>query len=165
MSAVDPEKFQELASRRATGVAVVSARIGHWDHAAVVSDYLFISYDPPSLLVSLFELSRICEALEEADTWTLNLLAGDQQGLAERLAEPGAPLIGLLDRVAHTRRTEQGPAWLTGALATFECQTMVEHQVATHKLFAGRVVAQSGANVLPEPLLRFRSRFTGLPQE
>ena len=159
---VDPQLFLELTTRRTSAVGLVTARVDGWDYAAVVSDYLFISYEPPSVLVSLYELSRIAEALEQAESWVLHVLSAQQEPIARRLAEPGAPLVGLLERIAHTRRVAEGPAWITGALATFECETLSTQQVATHQLFAGRVIAQAGAPDLSAALLRHRGAYRAI---
>ena len=50
--------------------------------------YLSVSYDPPTMLVSLFEESRICDAVANSGTWALSLLAAHHQGTANWLASP-----------------------------------------------------------------------------
>ena len=66
--AVDPEpteaqvdRYRALAGDHAAGVAVVCARHRGKDHAATVTAFADVSYAPPTMLVCLYDLGRICE--------------------------------------------------------------------------------------------------------
>ena len=41
-----------------------------------------VSYDPPTMLVCLYDMGRMCEAVESSGTWTLSLLASGQRSVA-----------------------------------------------------------------------------------
>ncbi len=155
------DRYRLLSARAAKGVAIVSARVGRYDHATTVTDYLSVSYDPPTMLVSLYGLSRTTEAVEEAGRWALSLLASDQRVIAEQLGELGAPLRGLLDRIPHWRREPGGPAIIEGGVAWFECRTVDVHTAATHQLVIGEVVAMGRSEShTARPLVYDRSEFT-----
>jgi flavin reductase (DIM6/NTAB) family NADH-FMN oxidoreductase RutF len=162
-AAEDRELYRRASAELAKGVAVISAVHGGRDHASTVIDYLSVSYDPPTMLVSLYGLSRIEEAVEEAGRWALSLLAADQRWIAERLGSQGAPLIALLDQIPHHRREEGAPALIDGALAHFELRSAARHAAATHTLVVGEVtwmevpLARSGG-----PLIRYRSEYGGM---
>lgn len=133
--------YRLLAEELASGVAVVAARHRRRDHAVTVTGWLDISYDPPTMAVSLFDEARICEAVESSPTWTLSVLRREQESTATWLASPGNPVDGLLDGVGFRRSPVGGAAVLDGALAWFELETQQIHPAATHMLVVGRVVA------------------------
>jgi flavin reductase (DIM6/NTAB) family NADH-FMN oxidoreductase RutF len=160
LSDADRSLYQWLNGRTAKGVAVVSCVHRGRDYAATVTDFLSVSYDPPTMLVSLYSLSRIAEAVEASGRWALSLLSSTQTAVADALSEPGAPLIALLDNIAHHRREPSSPAIVAGALAWFELRTAALHQVATHTLVVGEVTWMGrGADEGIGPLVRYESEY------
>ncbi|QAY61882.1 flavin reductase [Microbacterium protaetiae] len=156
----DEDAYKQLATLAAKSVAVVSAVQGRWDVAVTVTDFLSVSYDPPTMLVSLFSLSRIAEAVVASGRFALSVLAHDQRAIADRLGEPGAPLVGLLDQVPHRRREPGGPALVDGAIVWFDLHVAAVHTAATHLLVIGEVVATSAtARWSARPLVRWRSDY------
>ncbi|MEF3120764.1 flavin reductase family protein [Kocuria flava] len=165
VSAEDTGAYRLLAADIASGVGVVAARHRRRDHAATVTGFLDVSWDPPTMLVSLFEEGRICEAVEESGAWALSLLRREHEGTANWLASPGNPVEGLLDRVPFRRAPHSGAPVLAGSLAWFELRTTAVHTAATHRLVVGEVVAlgrgvpEGGA---ADPLVHFGRGYHGL---
>ncbi|MDO5619725.1 flavin reductase family protein [Kocuria sp.] len=141
------DTYRVLAAELASGVAVVAARHRNRDHAVTVTGWLDVSWDPPTLAVSLFEEARICEAVEASGSWTLSVLNSEQQGLATWLASPGNPVEGLLTNVAYQRLSdqdrpgEQGPIVISDSLAWFHVETRAIHAAATHRIVVGEVTS------------------------
>ena len=110
----DRTLYQWINGRTAKGVAVVSCRLRGRDYAATVTDFLSVSYDPPTMLLSLYSLSRIAEAVVESGVWALSLLAAEHTAVADALSEPGAPLISTMCRTngggTRARRSCPGPS-------------------------------------------------------
>jgi flavin reductase (DIM6/NTAB) family NADH-FMN oxidoreductase RutF len=161
----DRDRYRELASDIAAGVGVVAARHRGRDVAATVTGILDVSYDPPTLLVSLFDEGRICDAVQGAEAWTLSLLRRDQQGIANWLASPGNPVHGLLNTVPFRRAPHSGAAVVDGALAWFDLRTVAAHPAATHMLFVGEVVAMgrgTEGSADDDPLLHFAGGYRGI---
>lgn len=159
-SEADQNAYRQLSANATKGVAIVTARHRGWDIAATVTDHLSVTYDPPTMLVSLYSLSRMADALAESDHWALSLLSAGQRPVADSLAEPGNPLVGLLDQIPHFRRGADGPPIIAGSLAWFQLQTVARFEVATHTLFVGRVEAMGEATATERaPLVRFRSGY------
>lgn len=159
------ELYRRLSADIAAGVGVVSTTLRNRDYAATVTGFLSVSYDPPTMLVSLYAESRIGEAVEEAGVWALSLLSGRHQGAANWLASPGTPLQGLLAQVPFRRGPATGSAVLDGALAYFELRTVSVHQAATHLLIIGEVLSMgSDADPAeaPDPLIHFGSSYQRL---
>jgi flavin reductase (DIM6/NTAB) family NADH-FMN oxidoreductase RutF len=161
----DTALYRRLSSDITAGVAVVSTRFRNRDYAATVSAFISVSYDPPTMLVSLYAESRIGEAVEEAGTWALSVLSGKHEGTATWLASPGTPLHGLLAQVPFRRGPATGSAIIDGCLAYFELRTVAVHAAATHLLVVGEVLAMgtdAAPSEVPDPLLHFGSEFRRL---
>ncbi len=159
-TAADKEAYKQLATFAARPVAIVAAVQGRWDVAVTVTDFVSVSYDPPTVLVSLFGLSRIADAVVASGRFALSVLAHDQQAVADRLGEPGAPLVGLLDHIPHSRLDERAPALIDGALTWFDLRVAAVHEAATHLLVVGEVTAMRGTpRADARPLVRWRSTY------
>lgn len=159
-TAADRDAYRALAAVSAKTVAVLSAVAGGWDHAVPVTDFLSVSDDPPTMLASLYGLSRIAEAVEESGRWALSVLGSGQRAVAERLHDPGGPLVGLLDHIPHHRRTAGEPVVIAGCLAWFQLRTVAVHEAATHRLVVGEVTAMGSASAPgARPLVRERGGF------
>ena len=156
------DSYRLLSADIASGVAVVSTRLRGRDYAATVSGFLSVSYDPPTLLVSLYAESRIAEAVVESGSWALSLLSASQRGTANWLASPGSPLEGLLNQVNYGRGPATGAAIIEGCIAWFEVRTTQVTTAATHQLVVGEVVAM-GRRAAPDdeadPLVHFASSY------
>lgn len=135
------DEFRRLGAEQASGVAIISTRIRNRDYAATVSAYLSVSYDPPTLLVSLYAESRIALAVAESGSWALSLLTAEQKPQANWLASPGTPVEGLLNQIDFRRGPLTDNAVIAGALAFFEVETTAIHEAATHLLVVGSVVS------------------------
>lgn len=170
---VDPEALEQddidtyrlLAADIASGTAVVATRQHSRDIAATVTGFLDVSYDPPTMLVSLYADGRIGEAVSESQGWTLSLLNGDHQGLANWLASPANPVHGLLSQVPFRRAPVSGAAVIEGAISWFDLRTTAVHEVATHLVVVGEVVAMGGfddATGDNDPLIHFSRAYRHL---
>lgn len=165
VGAGDIDAYRDLAADIAAGVAVVATRQRGHDVAATVTGYLDVSYDPPTMMVSLYADGRMAEAVESAGVWTLSLLAADQRGTADWLASPGNPVMGLLSQVPFRRAPAGGAAVVEGALAWFELRTVDTMRVATHLLVVGEVLSMgrgTGAGTADDPLVHFARGYRGL---
>lgn len=158
----DSDVYRLLSADAAAGVAIASTRWRNRDYAATVTGYLSVSYDPPTMLLSLYAESRLAEAVEASGSWALSLLGGRHQGAANWLASPGTPLQGLLNQIPYQRGPATGAAIIEGALSFFELRTVDVHRAATHLLVVGEVLAMGrdaeGA-AAQDPLLHFASAY------
>jgi flavin reductase (DIM6/NTAB) family NADH-FMN oxidoreductase RutF len=153
-SSVDQDEYRRLSDLVTAGLAVLTTRQGRHDVAVTVDSYLDVSYDPPTMLVALYGMGRAAEAVEEAGHFCLNLLAGDQQDLADRFGTPAAPLLGMLSGLEVTR-TVDGDAVLAGTLGHFAIRVAQASDVATHRLLSGPVVEMGQGRVDAGPAVRF----------
>lgn len=156
---VDVETYRRLSEDIAAPIGLLTTRVGRWDLVTVIDSFLDVSYDPPTMALSLYSDSRAAEAVDERGTCALSVLSADQAHLAERYGEPGLPLQGMLQGVAHTRDVA-GNALIDGALATFSLRVQAQHVAATHTLVIASITELStGAG--REPLVRFSKKWWG----
>lgn len=161
----DIDEFRRLSAEQAAGVAVVSTVLNGRDYAATVSSYLSVSYDPPTLLVSLYEGSRIAQAVKESGVWSLTILNSQQRKEANWLASPGTPIEGLLAQIDYGRAPASGAAVVLGNLAHFDVKTDQVIEAATHLLFVGTVIAQGSdesRGKSREPLVHYTQEYRQL---
>ncbi|MET4003676.1 flavin reductase (DIM6/NTAB) family NADH-FMN oxidoreductase RutF [Arthrobacter sp. UYCu511] len=135
------DEYRRLSAEQAGSVAIISTRLRNRDYAATVTAYLSVSYEPPTLLVSLYADSRIAQAVADAGSWALSLLTAEQKSQANWLASPGTPIEGLLNQIDFRRSQVTENAIIAGALAYFEVETTAIHEAATHLLVVGNVLS------------------------
>lgn len=147
------DAYRALGGLSPTGVSVLSCRRGGRPQAITVASYLDVSYDPPTMAVSVYSGSRMMEALEVADTCVLSVLAQSQKGIAQWLGTPGQPSYGILDGVA-THPSPAGDPVIAGCVAYFELAITQRIEIATHVLVAGPVTACAAGAADDAPLVR-----------
>lgn len=151
-SQTDMDEFSRLSAEAVSAVAVVSTVWQGRDHAATVGSFLTVSWDPPTMLASLYAESRLAAAVAGSGKWALSVLPYGHKGVANWLASPGTPVEGLLSRVPFHRGEVTGAAVVDGALAHFELETAAIHPAATHLLVVGTVLGM-GSSPAPSDAL------------
>lgn len=163
--AVDAEMFRRAVGHFATGVTVVTTRVGppgHGiDHAMTASAFTSVSLDPVLVLVCVDRDARFHDAVLETGQWGVSVLSVADRRAAEWFAEKGRPLIGQLDQHPHHRGVT-GAALLDGATAWLECRTYAVYDGGDHDIVVGEVVAAREGDRDATPLLYHRGRYSRL---
>jgi flavin reductase (DIM6/NTAB) family NADH-FMN oxidoreductase RutF len=136
----------EALNLLSNGVYVLTAASGDQLHAATVTWAVQVSFQPALVLVALRRNSHLAQAVRKAHRFALNMLAEDQQALAQRFfthytlpAEP-AP-----SAESPFRLTVGKCPLLTDGIAWLECKLVAEPvSPGDHALMLGEV---SGAGV------------------
>lgn len=155
-----PPDFSSLEFRAslgmfATGVTIVTARTGTGELVGLTaSSFNSVSLDPPLVLWSLATVAGSMAAFSNGRHYAINVLAADQQQLAERFASP------VEDRWAGVSFTEgiNGAPLLAGAVASFECFNRSQYAEGDHVIFVGEV-ERCGHRPGAAPLLYHGGRF------
>jgi flavin reductase (DIM6/NTAB) family NADH-FMN oxidoreductase RutF len=166
---VSEEEFRAAMARLAAGVVLVTAHDADdgpegADVGMTATGFISVSLEPPLVLVSVRDGSRMDELLERQPLWAASLLTEDQRKTAGRFAMKGRLSDRLLFReLPHTRGESSGAPLVDGALATVECRTEQRVAAGDHNLVIGRVLA-AGLPHLPDsgPLTYFRGRYRTL---
>lgn len=168
---VSNDEFRAAMSRLAAGVCLITAhepplsaggRRGE-DVGMTATAFMSVSMDPPLVLVSVREGSRMDDLLAEQPLWSVSVLSDHQLQIAGRFAMKGRISDRLLFAdLPYTRGEISGAPLLSGALATLECRTENRVEAGDHTLVIGRVLAAAQPSPDSPPLTYFRGRYRHL---
>lgn len=136
-SAIDPQVLRSALGSFPTGVAIITARGPDGKLVGLTcNSFNSVSLDPPLVSWGLRLSSSNLEAFQQADAFTVNILAEDQTELSSRFARRDIP-----DKFEGVRWREGigGAAVLDGCVASFQCEKFAEHLAGDHVLFLGKV--------------------------
>lgn len=167
---VDPVAFKAALSRFAAGVTVITA-CQEPDFEGAPRDavgmtataFMSVSLEPPLVMVSLRQQSRMREVLTERPLWAVSLLAESQRHVAGRFAIPGRVSDRLMFAdIPHSYGPATGAPVVGGALAVVECRTHSTVEAGDHTLVIGEVLSVDLPSPSGMPLIHFRGRYRGL---
>ncbi|WP_406861719.1 flavin reductase family protein [Streptomyces sp. HUAS MG47] len=165
---VSDDEFRAAMSRLASGVVLVTAHDPDdgprgEDVGMTATAFMSVSLDPPLVLVSLRNGSRMDDLLAEVPNWAVSLLSESQRHVAGRFAMKGRVSDRLLFAgVPWTRGEVSGAPLMGGALATLECRTENRVVAGDHTLVIGRVLTAALPTSDGGPLTYFRGRYRHL---
>jgi len=124
-----------LFRRWPTGVSVVVAESGGRRAGLTVNSLVSLSLEPPLVGISLALTASLYEVLRESGTWTVSMLAADQDHVALHFAS-SIPPIALWDGVEVL---DDDPQLLAGAVGWLHVRTVEEVAAGDHTVFVGAV--------------------------
>ena len=139
MSCVSGEEFRDLIGRFATGITIVTTFHDDTRYGTTASAFTSVSLAPPTLLVCMNRDSLTGQAIAQSRHSAVNVLAEDQDDLADHFAKRGSGFTGV-----PVTAGQCGSPLLTDALAVFECEVSDEIQAGTHNVFLARVHRATG---------------------
>jgi flavin reductase (DIM6/NTAB) family NADH-FMN oxidoreductase RutF len=144
--------------RFATGVTVITTRIGDDMHGMTATAVTSLSLNPMLVLVCVDKTADTHDILLEAGFFAVNILSREQEDLAMRLAtKKGDSWSHGLDDVSH-QTAETGAPIIDGSIAYLDCKTLTEHHGGDHTIFIGEVLAAKELSD-GEPLLFYAGKF------
>ncbi|RNG03479.1 flavin reductase family protein [Streptomyces botrytidirepellens] len=165
---VSEDDFRNALSRLAAGVVLVTAHDPEEgprgeDVGMTATAFMSVSLDPPLVMVSVRNGSRLDELLERQPLWAVSVLSESQRTTAGRFAMKGRISDRLLfEDMTVTHGTESGAPLVSGALATLECHTEQRVTAGDHTLVVGRVLSATTPSTEGGPLMYFRGRYRTL---
>ncbi|MER7413099.1 flavin reductase family protein [Streptomyces cacaoi] len=165
---VSEEEFRAAMARLAAGVVLVTAHDPEEgargeDVGMTATAFMSVSLDPPLVLISLRDGSRMDELLERQELWAVSVLTEGQRQTAGRFAMKGRLSDRLLfQELPHTHGTSTGAPLVDGALAAVECRTEQRIAAGDHTLLVGRVLATRLGTSEGGPLLYHSGRYRSL---
>jgi flavin reductase (DIM6/NTAB) family NADH-FMN oxidoreductase RutF len=159
--------FRRTLGMFATGVTVLTIRIGDQVHGMTANAFMSVSLRPPLVLISIDRRARMCGMLHVGTRYGVSVLAQGQTDLSDMFA--GRTPEAVRPEFAVVRDTPV----VEGALAHFVARVVRSYWGGDHSLFLGHVeYARYGEG---EPLLFHGGRyervlgdpelFSRLPQE
>ncbi|MGY1774091.1 flavin reductase family protein [Blastococcus sp. SYSU D00813] len=161
---VDPTEYAAALRSYAAGVALLTVRDGIDDVGTTVSSVMSVSADPPLVAIGLTADGYPREVLEDVGRCGLTVLAAGQAILASRFSSAGRPSARhLLESVPWSRAPHSDAIVLDGGLVALDCRLERMVEAGDHVLALLEVVGVPVPGGSGDPLVRFRSRYVGLP--
>lgn len=132
------EQFRQVMRQWASGVNVVTVRHDDAIRAILVTSFLSVAIDPPTVLVSIRRDGETHRLLEAGGVFAVNLLREDQAALARRLGYADDPDARSLRTIAHHTGSTGAPL-LDDCLAGLDCRVIGAFPTRDHTLFLGQV--------------------------
>ncbi|MFI5661094.1 flavin reductase family protein [Streptomyces sp. NPDC051684] len=168
---VSNDEFRAALSRLAAGVVLVTSHEPQLDPDGPAGEdagmtataFMSVSLDPPLVMVSLRNSSRMDDLLDDQPLWAVSVLSESQSHIAGRFAMKGRLSDRLLFQdIPYVRGEHTGAPLVGGALATLECRTENTVVAGDHTLVIGRVLSASLPSEEGGPLLYFRGKYRNL---
>lgn len=153
--AIEKHQFQRVMGSFASGVTIVTVMAQDGTpRGLTASAVTSLSLEPRMLLVCINERSTTLLTIKEAGSFVVNILAANQQYVAQQFATPqGDKFKGLRWRPGH----ETGAPVIDGSLAYAECRLSDTCKGGDHSILMGEILAGDAHEA--EPLLYFRGRY------
>jgi flavin reductase len=145
----------------ATGVTIVTCRVGDRKHGITVNSFTSLSLDPPLVLICIDRRAIAWEMIPQAGSFAVNILSEHQRALCDYFAKRLAadPDNEFAD-IPHESGLSGAPI-VDGAIAVFECRLTQSYPGGDHDIYVGEILL---ARVLSDerPLIFHRGRFPAL---
>ncbi|MFC7623975.1 flavin reductase family protein [Microlunatus sp. GCM10028923] len=154
----DQRAYRSALGRYASGLTVITCRTGDRLDGMTCQSFTSVSLEPPLVSVCLRTGTATLAAIEEAGSFCVNVLAGDQQPLADRFGRPRPDRwLGL----TWTPSTAGHPE-LPGCLLWLDCTLSGRTAAGDHTLVVGRVERIRLGDPAAGPLLYYGGDYRGL---
>jgi flavin reductase (DIM6/NTAB) family NADH-FMN oxidoreductase RutF len=154
---MDDRQFRTAMGKFATGVTVIATDVDGDVHGMTANAFMSVSLDPKLVVVSIGEKARILEKIKQSKTFSVNILAANQQELSMIFAGQ------LMDHREVIFDRLDGKPVLAGAVAQIACDVSAEHVEGDHTLFIGKVTDIKLEDV--EPLIFYSGRYHSLVED
>jgi flavin reductase (DIM6/NTAB) family NADH-FMN oxidoreductase RutF len=151
-------ELKDAYARWATGVTIVTARAGDRIHGMTVSAFTEVSLEPPLVLVCIDRTANTQSVIAKGGSFAVNILARDQEALAQRFACNEAEDRRFADLDCETGAT--GAPLLAGSVASLDCRLETAHEAGDHIIYIGEVVGLHLSD--GDPLLFYDRSYRGL---
>jgi len=143
--------------RFTTGVTVVTTTAADGEAAGMtVNSLTSVSLVPPLISLCIDRESDMLAALDQAESFVVNVLSSDQEALSRRFAESRSDRF---NEIGYRRSTNGHPV-LDGCLAHLECRRQTRFEAGDHIVFVE--IVTDGATGDGHPLVFYRGGYTSL---
>jgi flavin reductase (DIM6/NTAB) family NADH-FMN oxidoreductase RutF len=132
-----PDELRAAFRRFPCGIAVVTTEVEDQEFGITVASLVSFSLEPPLAGISIGVETLMHGLLRESAGFSVSLLAGDQEGVAQHFARSGVPPVARWLGVAS--EPGQYGRRISGALGWLECRHVEAHRIGDHTLFVAEV--------------------------
>lgn len=148
--------FKTVLGRFATGVTVVTTRLGALRAGITVNAFASLSLDPPLVLICIDHTSRAHDLLIQAGIFAVNFLTDQQEDVARCFASPGEQRWeNYCDCATHSVAT--GAPVFDESLGFVDCHLLDVFPGGDHSILVGRVEALGASE--GQPLIYYRAQY------
>lgn len=165
-SPVDPRTYRNTIGLFASGVTVITTRLGDVVHGMTANAVTSVSLDPTLLLVCIDRRARMHDLIERAGAFAVNILAADQEALSGHFAGRGkeGPLPPDLRFIHGPDGDDGGVPTIAGCIAAVRCAVETSYGGGDHTILLGRVTELRPGRPGLQPLLWFGGRYRHLTE-
>ncbi|MCM3725012.1 flavin reductase family protein [Neobacillus cucumis] len=153
---MDDRQFRTAMGKFATGVTVIATEVEGDIHGMTANAFMSVSLDPKLIVISVREQAKILSKLQESKTFSVNILAEDQQEVSMIFAGQ------IKDKQVEFGRLDGKPV-IPGAIAQIACEVSAEHVEGDHTLVIGKVTDIHLAD--KEALIFYSGKYRSLKEE
>lgn len=151
---VTSDEFRAALGRFASGVTVVTTKDSKGEfHGITVSSFCSVSLEPPMVLICIEKTAGSHPALEESNTFIVNILPEGAASTSELFASLRDDKF---DEVEYTEGIDGVPV-LANSLATLECRVKFSYHGGDHSIFVGDVESTGASD--GRPLIYFQGGY------
>jgi flavin reductase (DIM6/NTAB) family NADH-FMN oxidoreductase RutF len=140
---VTPQTFIQGMRQLASGVTLITTVHDGRRAGLTATAVCSVSAEPPQLLACINRRSETHRVIARSGVFAINVLASDQQRLAEIFAGATDVYGDRRFEQAGWRELATGAPVLASCLATFDCRVVESMAAATHSIFIGKVEAMT----------------------
>lgn len=156
--AIDSGLQRKIMGHFATGVTVVTTRVGEEMFGMTANAVTSLSLNPPLVLVCVDKRAAMLEYLRTSKCYAMNLLAEAQQDISTRFAMKGPKEFSDLDWFA----AETGSPVFRASLAYVDCRVVDIAAGGDHDIFIGEIIAGGLLNESEKPLLYYAGAYRAI---
>lgn len=158
---VDPRQYRDTIGLFASGVAVITTRLGDAIHGMTANALTSVSLEPTLLLICVDRRARAHDLILQAGVFAITILAEEQEALASHFAgrvKDGPPPASLRFVYGPTG-DDGGVPTLGGAVVAIRCRVEATHAGGDHTIVIGRIAELRPGLPGTSPLLWFGGRY------
>ena len=153
----EQDDFRRAMGRFATGVTLITTRLGDELHGMTANAVTSLSLDPMLVLVCVDKTADTHDILAKAGVFAVNILNEEQAEISNRFAKKEFDGAHGLDDLPLAFGVTGAPI-IEGALAYLDCRTGTEHHGGDHTIFIGEV-AEARELSDAKPLIFYRGKY------
>jgi len=151
------DHFRRVMGQFATGVTVVTTRLGDEMHGLTANAICSVSLEPLLVLVCVDHAADTHPLLEKSGVFAVNILSEKQEHVSRLFAGPTEEKTGRLEGMGY-RTAVTGAPIIEGCLAYLDCRIVAAYPGGDHTIFIGQVEEAEISGDGP-PLIFFRGRY------
>jgi len=155
---IDSREFRRISGLFATGVTVVTTRVGENVHGMTANAFTSLSLDPLLIIVCVDRRARMHPLIHQAGHFAVNFLHEGQEAIARNFAGQPQENIGEMLRFS----TDDHAPVILGCLASMRCDVHEIVDGGDHAIVVGRVTELIRGDVGAHPLVYFGGQYRRL---